>query len=74
MLADFEYLNLAHILNTSSLEYLLTIKEPVHPEFVHYFCSNLNFQDNYIRYRVLVEILTSFYKNLSIYYAPPVRV
>ena len=28
VLADFEHLNLANILNTSSLEYLVTIKEP----------------------------------------------
>ena len=52
-LADFEHLNLAHILNTSSLEYLLTIKEHVHPELLHYFYSNLTFHDNHIRSRVL---------------------
>ena len=43
VLADFEHLNLASILNTSSLEYLITIKEPVYPELVHYFYSNLTF-------------------------------
>ena len=53
VLADFEHLNLAHILNTSPLEYLVTIKEPVHPELVHYFYFNLSFQDNHIRSRVL---------------------
>ena len=43
ILADFEYLNLANIFNTSSLEYLVTIKEPVHPKLEHYFYSNLTF-------------------------------
>ena len=36
-LADFEHLNLTSILNTSSLEYLVTIKEPVYPKLVHFF-------------------------------------
>ena len=53
VLADFEHLNLANILNTSSLEYLAIIKEHVHPELVHYFYSNLTFQDSHIRSRVL---------------------
>ena len=53
MLADFEHLNLANILNTSSLEYLVTIKEPVYPELVDYFYSNLTFQNNHVRFRVL---------------------
>ena len=53
VLADFEHLNLANILNRSSLEHLVTIKEPVYPEFVHYFYSNLTFQNNHIRSRVL---------------------
>ena len=43
VLADFEHLNLANILNTSSSEYLVTIKEPVHPELFHYVYSNLTF-------------------------------
>ena len=37
VLADFEHLNLASILNTSSLEYLITVKEPVYPDLMHYF-------------------------------------
>ena len=53
VLADFEHLNLANILNTSSLEYLVTIKEPVYPELIHYFYSYLTFQSNRIRSRVL---------------------
>jgi len=43
MLTDFEHLNLASILNTASHEYLVTIKEPVYPELMHYFYSNLTF-------------------------------
>jgi len=52
VLIDFEHLNLANILK-SSLEYLVTIKEPVHPELVHYFYYNMTFQSNHIRSRVL---------------------
>ena len=53
VLIDFKHLNLANILNTSSLEYLVTIKEHVYPELVHYFYSNMTFQNNHIRSRVL---------------------
>ena len=53
VLGDFEYLNLAAILDTSSLEHFVSIKEPVYPELVHYFYSNLSFQNNHIRSRVL---------------------
>ena len=53
VLADFWHLNLASILNTSFLEYLITIKEPVYLELVHYFYSNLTFQNNHVRSRVL---------------------
>ena len=53
MLTDFEHLNLASILSASSLEYLVSIKEPIYPELVHYFCSNLTFQNNHVRSRVL---------------------
>ena len=52
MLADFEHLNLASILNISSLEHLVTIKEPIYPELVHYFYSNLTFQNNHVRSRI----------------------
>ena len=31
VLANFEHINLAQILNTGTLEYLITIKEPVLP-------------------------------------------
>ena len=53
VLANFEHLNLVAILSTSLLEHLVTIKEPVYPELVHYFYSNLTFQNNHIRSRVL---------------------
>ena len=52
VLADFDHLNLAKILRTSSLEYLVTIKEPIYPELVPYFYSNLSFHANHIRSRV----------------------
>ena len=60
MLADFEHLDLANILNTSSLKYLVTTKEPVYPELVHYFYSNLTFQNNFIRSKVLVKDINIF--------------
>ena len=63
MLADFEHLNLASILNTCSLEHLVTINEPVYPELVYYFYSNLTFQNNHVRSRVLgKDINTSLYR------------
>jgi len=63
VLADFEHLNLTAILSTSSLEHFVTIKEPVFLELVHYFYSNLPFQNNHIRSRVLgKDINISFEK------------
>jgi len=53
LLADFEHLNLASILNTSSLEHLITVKELVRPKRVHYFYSNLIFQNNNVKSRIL---------------------
>ena len=60
MLSDFEYLNLANILSTSSLEHFVTMKEPVYPELVHYFYSYLSFQHNHIRSRVLGKDINIF--------------
>ena len=60
MLSDFEHLNLANILSTSSLEHFVTLKEPVYPELVHYFYSNLSFQNNHIRSRVLGKDINIF--------------
>ena len=53
MLSDFEHLNLANILSTSSFENFITIKEPVYLELVHYIYSNLSFQHDHIRSRVI---------------------
>ena len=53
VLADFEHLKLATILSTTSLEYLVIIKEPAYPELVHYFYSNLTFQNNHVRSTIL---------------------
>ena len=58
--ADFEHLNLASILSTSSLEYLITIKEPVYPELVYYFYSNLTFQKYHVKSRVLDKDINIF--------------
>ena len=54
-LADFEHVNLARILNTSFLEYLVTIKESVYSELVYYFYSNLTFQNNHVISRILAK-------------------
>ena len=53
MLSDFEHLNLTSILASSSLEDFVTIKEPVYPTLVQYFYSNLTFEHNHIKSRVL---------------------
>jgi len=63
VLADFEHLNLANIFRSNSLEFLVTIKEPVHLKLVAYFYSNLSFQENHIKSRVLgVDINISLEK------------
>ena len=63
VLADSEYLNLANILRSNSLEYLVIIKEPVHSELVAYFYSNLSFQGNHIESGILgVDINISLEK------------
>jgi len=53
VLNDFEHLNLAHILRANSLENFLTIRESVYPSLVLYFYTNLSFESNRIRSRVL---------------------
>ena len=53
MINDFEHLNLASILRANSLENFLSIREPVYPSIVQYFYSNLSFESNQIRSRVL---------------------
>ena len=53
VIKDFEHLNLAHILRANSLENFLSIREPVYPSLVPYFYTNLSFESNQIRSRVL---------------------
>ena len=60
VLSDFDHLNLANILSTSSLENCVTIKEPVYPELVYYFYSNLSFQNDHIRSKVLGKNINIF--------------
>jgi len=50
---DFEHLNLAHILRNNSLENFLTVREPVYTSLIPYFYTNLTFESNRIRSRVL---------------------
>ena len=52
VLASFDHLNLANSLRSSSLEYFVTIKEQVYPEFIKVFYSNLEFWYPYIQSRV----------------------
>ena len=73
VLGDFEHLNLTAILRTSSLEHFVTIKEPVYPKLVHYFYSNLSFQNNHIRSRVIGKDINIFLNELPICYTSPVK-
>ena len=50
---NFEHLNLAHILRANSLENFLAIREPVYTSLIPYFYTNLSFESNRIRSRVL---------------------
>ena len=69
VVADFDHLNLA--LRSSSLEYLVTIREPVYPELVPYFYSNLSFHGNHIRTRVKGIDLDISFENLLVYSTTP---
>ena len=53
VIQDFEHLNLAHILGANSLENFFSLREPVYPSLVPYFYTNLSFESNRIRSRVL---------------------
>ena len=53
VLSDFEHLNLASILAISSLKSFVTIKEPIYLALVQYFYSNLTFEHNHIKSKVL---------------------
>ena len=65
VLSDFGHLNLAANLSTSSLEHFVTIKEPVYPKLVHYFYSNLSFQNNHIRSRVQGKDINIFLEKFA---------
>ena len=65
MLSDFEHLNLVNILGSSSLEQFVTMKEPIYPELVHYFYSNLSFQQNHIRSRVMGRDINIFIEKFA---------
>ena len=65
VLVDFEHLKQAAILSTSSLEHFVTIKELVYLELVHYFYSNLSFQNNHIRSRVLGKDIKIFLEKFT---------
>ena len=73
MLSDFEHLNLANILGSSSLENFVTIKEPVYHELVRYFYSNLSFEQNLIKSRVMGRDINISLQNLQVSYTSPVR-
>ena len=50
---DFDHLNLAQILRANSLEEFLSIRESVYTSLVPYFYTNLSFESNRVRSRVL---------------------
>jgi len=74
VLANFDHMNLAQILSISSLEYLVTIKEHVYAELVHYFYSNLSFHTNHIRSSSMGKDIISLWVNLPVYYISSVRL
>jgi len=65
VLSDFEHLNLTNILRSSSLEDFVTIKEPVYPELVRYFYSNLSFEQHHIRSRVMGKDINISLENFA---------
>ena len=73
VLSDFEHLNLANILGSSSFEQFVTMKEPAYPELVHYFYSNLSFQQKHIRSRVTGRDINISLEKFASPYTSPVR-
>ena len=71
---DFEHLNLAPILRANSLENFLSIREPVYPSIVQYFYSNLSFESNQIRSRVLGRDIDISLQEFAHHLHSPVRV
>ena len=53
VLQDFEHLNIPHILRNNSLDQFMSIKEPVYTSLIPYFYTNLSYEGNRVRSRVL---------------------
>ena len=53
VLQDFEHLNIPQILRNNSLDQFMAIREPVYTSLIPYFYTNLAFEGNRVRSRVL---------------------
>jgi len=53
VLQDFEHLNIPHILRNNSLDQFMSIREPVYTSLIPYFYTNLSYEGNRVRSRVL---------------------
>ena len=69
----FEHLNLAHILRNNSLEDFLAIRQPVYTSLIPYFYTNLSFESNRIRSRVLGRDIDISLQEFADFYISPVR-
>jgi len=53
VLQDFEHLNIPQILRNNSLDQFMSIREPVYTSLIPYFYTNLAYEGNRVRSRVL---------------------
>jgi len=53
VLSDFEHLNIPQILRNNSLDQFMAIREPVYTSLILYFYTNLAYEANRVRTRVL---------------------
>ena len=53
VLQDFEHLNIPQILRNNSLDQFMSIREPVYTSLIPYFYTNLSYEGNRVRSRVL---------------------
>jgi len=53
VLRNFEHLNIPQILRNNSLDQFMSIREPVYTSLVPYFYTNLSYEGNRVRSRVL---------------------
>ena len=53
ILKDFDHLNIPHILRNNSLDVFFAIRQPVYTSLIPYFYTNLSFEGNRVRSRVL---------------------